>query len=189
MCKLTMQYYLNKSFYILKYLLVSLLVSLLSNFTNATSQGKLGIQSSASIDISVMVTQSLSTVTPTELLLNDCNNCESTSMPFCIAHHGLKEGSSVPYSLSVDSLEPSHQESRTLPYKIYLEDKDTKRNKLLLHSGTVITKQSTLNVSKKVINECAENGMKLSIEMDVTAKKSVPTSASAGLMILLASPY
>ncbi len=178
-----------KSYYLLTYLLVSLLVCLLSNTANAASQGKLGIQSSASVDISVTVNQSLNAVSPNELLLNSSNHSGSTSMPFCIAHHGFKKKSSVPYSLSVDSLDTLHQDSHTLPYKIYLEGKNTNKNKLLLRSGTTITQQSTLKISPQVVHDCAENGLKLSIEKNRNTKKGVLTTTAPGLMILLVSPY
>lgn len=184
----TTQYYSNKICYLLKYLLASILVSLLSNTAYAASQGKLGIQSSASVDISVTVNQSLSAVSPNELMLNNSNQNGSASMPFCIAHQGFKKKASVPYELVVDSLVSPHKDQQTLPYKIYLEDKNKSKNKLLLNSGTTISKQSTLNISEQVIDECANNGLKLSIEKFTNENKDTSKTAAVGLMILLVSP-
>ncbi len=178
---------LSRYYYLHTYLFASLLLSLLFNVTNAASQGTLGKSSSASVEISITVNQSLRAVSPTELMLNSTNASKPTSKPFCIAHHGFKNNSSVPYELVVDNLVSGNKDQQNpLPYKIYLEDKD--ENKQLLNNGTKVARQSTLNLSEEVVEQCSENGLRISIEEYNNTKNDVFSRTTAGLMILLVSP-
>ncbi len=178
---------LTISRYLQKCLLVGLLVSLSFHVVDAASQGKLGTHSSASIEISVTVNQSLHTVSPKELILNSANKSAQTSMPFCIAHHGVNKNSSVPYELIVTSPATSSKgQQASLPYKIYLEDKN--KNKQLLNDGTTVAQQSTLTINEEIVAQCSDNGQRLLIEKNNSIKKDVFSTASAGLMILLVSP-
>lgn len=174
-------------YYLKKYVFVVFLVCLFFNSANGASQGKLGNQSSASVDVSVTVNQSLRTVSANELILDSTKQNQSSSMPFCIAHNGFKKNASVPYELIVDSVSSPNKDLHALPYKLYLEDKNT--SKLLLNNRTTIAKQSTLYLSEEIVSDCAEYGLKLSIEKNNTTKKEVSGTSTVGLMILLVSPY
>lgn len=180
---------LNKLYYLASYFFACVLLILLGNVVHAASQGKLGTQSTASVEISVTVNQSLSAVSPNELLLNYSNRASLRSdKPFCIAHNGLNKNASVPYELIVDSLTSSNKNQHALPYNIYLEDKYTNKSKHLLTNGTTIAKQSNLSSSKELLNECANSGVRLSIEKNYSAKNTASSLKSAGLLILLVSP-
>lgn len=180
---------LNKLYYLAKYLIVCVLLLLLGNVVHAASQGKLGTQSTASVEISVTVNQSLSAVSPNELLLNNSSQASlSSHKPFCIAHHGLHKNASVPYELIVDSLTPSNENQHVLPYNVFLEDNSSNKNKQLLTNGTTIAKQSNLSSSKELLLDCANSGVRLSIEKNYSAEKTASIPKAAGLLILLVSP-
>ncbi len=180
---------LNKLYYQVKCLFVCVLLILLSNVAHAASQGKLGIQSTASVEISVTVNQSLSAVSPNELLLNNSSQASLNShKPFCIAHHGLHKNASVPYELIVNSLTTSYKNQHDIPYNIYLEDKNTNKSKQLLTNGTAIAKQSNLSRSKELLLDCAKSGVRLSIEKNYSIEKTASIPKAAGLLILLVSP-
>jgi len=51
-----------------------------------------------------------------------------------------------------------------------------------------IAKQSGLNVSEQLINECANSSINLSIENNNSAIRMASTSQAAGLLILSVSP-
>ena len=180
---------LNKFKLLSKYFLACVLAVPLCNAANAASQGKLGTQSTASVEISVTVNQSLSTMSPNELLLNTSNQARlTTTKPFCIAHNGSNKNASVPYELIVDSLVAPNKNPHTLPFNIYLEDKNTNKNKQLLTEGTTITKQSRLSRDEQLVNKCASTGTQLSIEKNYSAENTSPASETAGLLILLIRP-
>lgn len=185
----TTQIRLNKFKHLSKYFLTCVLAVQLCNVANAASQGKLGTQSTASVEISVTVNQSLSTVSPNELLLNTSSQAGlTTNKPFCIAHNGFNKNASVPYELIVDSLVAPNEKSHTLPFNIYLEDKNTDKNKQLLTEGTTITKQSRLSRGEQLVNECASTDAQLSIEKNYSAENTPSASETAGLLILLVRP-
>jgi hypothetical protein len=172
-----------------KYLIVFLILSSLCiNFASAASQGERGSQSSAAIEISVTVNQTLTTVSPPELLLENAKQSELViNSPFCIAHHGFSKNAVVPYELIVDSLASANKNHSAFPYKIFLENKN--HNKQLLANGTSLTKQSQLNISEHLINDCEKSGTHLSIERNSYTKASAPNKDTSGLLILLVSPY
>jgi len=183
------QFRLNKFNYLPKYLFICVLATQLCNVVNAASQGKLGTQSTASVEISVTVNQSLSAVSPNELLLNYSNQTRlTTNKPFCIAHNGLNKNASVPYELIVDSLAPANENQHTLPFNIYLEDKNTNISKQLLTNGTALAKQSRLRTSEHLINDCANSGTQLSIEKNNYTENAALHSEATGLLILLIRP-
>ncbi|MDH3608598.1 MAG: hypothetical protein OEQ24_05055 [Gammaproteobacteria bacterium] len=164
---------------------------LLGNVVHAASQGKLGTQSIASVEILVTVNQSLSAISPNELLLNNFNQTNLTvNKPFCIAHNGFDKNASVPYELIVDRLVSINENQHSLPFNIFLEDKDknTNKSKHLLKNGITIAKQSNLSSSKELLNECVSTGAQLSIEKNNSAKKAASVPKTAGLLILLISP-
>lgn len=171
-----------------KYLIVFLiLLSLCINFSSAASQGERGSQSSAAIEISVTVNQTLTTVSPPELLLENAQQSESViNSPFCIAHHGFSKNAVVPYELIVDSLVSANKNHSAFPYKIFLENNN--HSKQLLNNGTSLTKQSKLNISEHLINDCEKSGTHLSIEKKRSTETSAPDTGSSGLLILLVSP-
>ena len=182
---------LNKLYYLAKYLFVCVLLILLGNVVHAASQGKLGTQSIASVEILVTVNQSLSAISPNELLLNNFNQTNLTvNKPFCIAHNGFDKNASVPYELIVDRLVSINENQHSLPFNIFLEDKDknTNKSKHLLKNGITIAKQSNLSSSKELLNECVSTGAQLSIEKNNSAKKAASVPKTAGLLILLISP-
>ena len=180
---------LNKLYYLAKYLFVCMLLILLGNVVNAASQGKFGTQSTASVEISVTVNQSLSTVSPNELLLNNSNQTNLTvNKPFCIAHNGFDKNASIPYELIVDQLVSANENQHSLPFNIFLEDKNANKSKHLLKNGTTIAKQSSLSSSKELLNECISTGAQLSIEKNYSAKKAASVPDTAGVLILLVSP-
>ncbi len=166
---------------------MSVLVVQSCNVVDAASQGKLGAQSSASVEISVTVHQSLSVVSPIELLLNDSSKTKSTaSKPFCIAHSGINDNTSVPYDLVVDSL-TQNENSNTHLYNIYLKDKD--KSKMLLSEGTSITKQSLSSNNGQVTNECSHMSAELLIEKNTSVENIRKTTGTTDLLILLVRPH
>lgn len=178
------QFKLDKLYYLTSYLFVCVLLNLSSSVVHAASQGKAGTQSTASVEISVTVNQSLTTVSPNEILLsNSIQKYLSTSKPFCIANNGFEKNASVPYELIVDRLEPFNANLDRLPFNIFLEDKN---NKQLLTSGTKIAKQSNLKTNENLLEDCAKTGTQLSIENNNSKNTLQPNSA--GLMLLLVSP-
>ncbi len=184
---------LKKLYYLAKYLFGCVLLILLGNVVHAASQGKLGTQSIASVEILVTVNQSLSAISPNELLLNNSNQTNLTvNKPFCIAHNGFDKNASIPYELIVDRLVSINENQHSLPFNIFLEDKDkdknTNKSKHLLKNGITIAKQSNLSSSKELLNECVSTGAQLSIEKNNSAKKAASVPKTAGLLILLISP-
>ena len=163
---------------------------------HAATQGKLGKQSSASIHISVQVNQTLTTVSPQELLLNQATLSDNRSLkPFCVAHHGYSQNASVPYELKVDDLKVHQQKidstqnkNISSPYNIYLEDKNSLHNRLRLSAGMSLFKQSALSFSDQITKECENSGLHLSIEMAESSNDSFQEPISPGLLILLVSP-
>ena len=72
---------------------------------NAASQGKLGNRSTASINISVHINQTLTTIYPEQLLLSSStSSVTNTSQAFCVINQGFGENASVPYELIIDNL-------------------------------------------------------------------------------------
>ena len=182
---------LKKLYYLAKYLFGCVLLILLGNVVHAASQGKLGTQSITSVEILVTVNQSLSAISPNELLLNNSNQTNLTvNKPFCIAHNGFDKNASVPYELIVDRLVSINENQHSLPFNIFLEDidKNTNKSKHMLKNGTKIAKQSNLNSSKELLNECVSTGAQLSIEKNNSAKKAASVPDTAGVLILLVSP-
>ena len=154
----------------------------------AASQGKIGKSSSGSVDISVTVNQTLSTLSPNELLLNPSNNFETkSSKPFCIAHHGFHQNAMIPYELKVDKL-LSTNSNDTLAYKVFLEDEGALNSKLHLETGTAVPKQSKLSSNQDLQKKCAETGQLLSIEMNEKHSNNHTNPPSPGLLILMVAP-
>jgi hypothetical protein len=179
---------LVKIFYsLLKQLIVFLILTTQCfNFSIAASQGKRSIQSSASVEISVTVNQTLTAVTPPELLLKNAKQSRLViNSPFCIAHHGFSKNAVVPYDLIVDSLVSTNDNQSEFPFKIFLENK---KQKQLLTNGTSLAKQSQLNINENLIYDCENSGAYLSIEQDSNILTPTPHIGSTGLLILLVSP-
>ena len=168
------------------FFLITFLNCLICNNVYAASQGKLGIQSSGSIEISVTIHQSLNAISPNEVLLHDnIKNNLTTSKPFCITNHGYDKNASVPYNLIVDRLESYNTDTNNLPFNIFLEDKE---NKTLLTSGTKLSEQSVLYNNEDMLSNCMATGTKLSIEKKPTVKNTLQPNTT-GLLLLLVSPF
>ncbi|QMU61512.1 MAG: hypothetical protein GKR92_07295 [Gammaproteobacteria bacterium] len=176
-------------YFSVKFLFVCILIFQIFNVAHAASQGKLGTESTASVEIAVTVNQSLSAVSPNELLLNNFNQSGLTAnKPFCIAHNGFNKNASVPYELIVDRLIPVNEKQHSLPFNIYLEDKNSNKSKQLLIKGTALSKHSSLKTSDNLISDCSNTGAQLLIEKNNTIKKTALQSNAAGLLILVVSP-
>ncbi len=172
--------------YSIKYLLCGMIAIFICNSTHAASQGKFGTQSSGTVEISVTIHQSINTISPNEILLNNTiGNNLATSKPFCITNNGYNKNTSVPYHLIIDRLEPINSDLNRLPFDIFLKDKN---NKQLLTSGTTLSKQSYLKSNENIFNDCILAGTQISIEHnhDEIIKQQ---SDTAGLLLLLVSPY
>jgi hypothetical protein len=158
------------------YHIIVILICLACNSVDAASQGKRGIQSSATVEISVTIHQTLNAISENNL---------TTKKPFCIANHGYEKNASVPYNLIVDRLESYDSDKNTLPFNIFLADKE---NKKLLTNGTKISKQSDLNINNDIVNNCVASGAQLLIEKKYNAKSALQSNTS-GLLLLLVSPF
>lgn len=181
----------NKTNYL--FIRVLLLVAFTISATNssyAASQGKLGKQSSASVQISVHVNQSLSTTGPEEILLN-----QNKTNPLCIMHNGYEQNASVPYELKVSEIKMltnSHMNdeattSSTPTLDIYLEDQKSNKQKYQLSPGLSLFNQTRLN--RNQYQDCQKNGMQLSVEIASDFMHAAnQQNYSAGLLILLVSP-
>ncbi len=108
-------------------------------------------------------------------------------------HHGYSENAKVPYELTVADLTMPQQYINStkisginFPYNIFLVDKASANNKLLLSPGMSLLKQSTLGSRVQINNDCANSGAYLSIEMthSFTNTEHIPPS----LLLLLVSP-
>ena len=173
-------------YYFLQLIIVFLVTSLSGAF--AASQGKLGKSSTGSVHISIHVNQTLNTVSPSELILNQSSHSlRENSKPFCIAHNGFKQYSSVPYELIVENLSTARNNS-AFPYKLYLEDKNSLDEKLHLKSGMTMPKQSRLSFNKDIQQECADSGVALTIEVSDKHKTNNLQQLDPGLMILMVGP-
>lgn len=168
-----------------KHLIYCIIVALTYNPVYAASQGKLGTQSTATVEISVTIHQSLNAISPNEMLLgNSIQNNLTISKPFCITNNGYERNTNVPYELIVEKLESSNTDIHKLPFSIFLEDKNNKR---LLTKGMKISKRSNLKNNNNIYKKCAETGTKLSIKNNDPNNASQPNTA--GLLLLLVSPY
>ncbi len=168
-----------------KHILYCIMAVLAYNPVYAASQGKLGIQSTATTEISVTVHQSLNAISPNEILLGKkIENSLTASKPFCIANNGYKKNVNVPYELIVDRIESSNTGIDRLPFSIFLEDKYTKKR---LTKGTKIVKRSNLKTNRNIYNDCMDTGAKLSIKSNHSKDTLKPNTA--GLLLLLVSPY
>ena len=162
-----------------------------TNICHAASQGKLGRSSSASIGISVHVNQSLSTVSPPELLLS-----QNKSEPLCIMHNGYTQNANVPYALKIDEIKVLDQNNdggmdnqEDFLFNVFLEDRYTAENKQKLSPGMSFSKQTRLSSRKQHKQDCRKAGMQLSIEKTNNEINLSDTQlGSTGLLILLVSP-
>jgi hypothetical protein len=153
----------------------------------SASQGTLGKQSSASIEISVHINQTLNTISPNELLLNQSKGLiTNNSKPLCVANQGFSEGAIVPYELKIDELTTPNQHTSS-SYNVFLEDKSS-FEKLALVKGMSIATQSAIEMNKSVFEECKKSGLALSIEMNHENHFSNAYEAFPGLLILMVSP-
>ncbi len=164
-----------------KIIYLILLCAYATNICYAASQGKLSIQSSASIEISVHVNQSLTAIGPEELLLNQ------NKSPLCVMHNGYKKDASVPYELKVDEIKVV--DGVNFPLNIFLEDKHSLNSKQLLMSGSSFLRQSNLSTSNQHEHDCRSSGLQLSLEAATHYKNTFDNSFNtAGSLILLVSP-
>ncbi len=163
------------------------------NLAEAAKDGNLNSRSTGSVNISITVNQSLKTVSPTELLLNDKPHTKNNSNnAFCVAHHGFSQEASVPYKLHVDEIKSFTQMANTssdqpLPFDIILNDKQLIDSKQKLLNGMTFEKQSSLNINKQLRSECASAGLAISIEKNTDNNKKHEQINSA-LLFLLVSP-
>ena len=167
---------------------LTMAIFLLASFADAADQGELGKTSKASIDISVTVNQTLNTISPTELLLNDFQTANS-AIPFCVAHHGYSQNAHVPYELIVDSFTTVNNTTskRTLPFNVFLQKKNNQKSKKQLIQGVSISSESNLKVSENLKSSCLNSGMQLHIEENILEQNSSNTD-SLGVMVLVISP-
>ena len=185
-----LQFKLTKFINVFFYALVAA-ITLHTSSAEAARDGSLS--SSASINISVTINQSLKTISPTELLLDRASSKGNSNKPFCVAHHGFDQDASVPYKLVVDEIKPSNNTidtttDTTLPFDIILEDREIKNSKQKLVDGMSFEKQSRLTINNFLNNKCTTHGLALSIEKNKNNnKKHIPTNSTA-LLFLLVSP-
>ena len=190
---LKLSYRLNAKFIFIAFLIF---ISTTLSTTNAATQGKLGKQSSASIEISVHVSQTLSTFSPNELLVNRTKSDETNFRPFCVLHHGYVLDSSVPYELKVEELTvpnktngTSQNNVGTLPYRVFLEEQNSQIKRQYLLPGASFNKQSKLIQSREGKQECINSGARLAIETVSRGNQDFDKEAiSPGVLIMLISP-
>lgn len=166
------------------FIILSIVIYSAMNTANAASKGKLGTQSSASVQISVTVKQTFNAISPTELLVQDK---QSSKKSLCVAHHGFSNHASVPYKLIVDDIKVFNDTKNTneFQHKVFLEDKNHSNSKQRLTQGMTIEKQSKLNINKNLNNDCASAGLDLSIEEN---SNIIGESGNTGLLVLMISP-
>jgi len=191
-----LQFKLTKFINVFFYALVAAITIHISS-AEAARDGSLSSSSSASINISVTINQSLKTISPTELLLDRASSKGNSNKPFCVAHHGFDQDASVPYKLVVDEIKPSNNTidttadttaDTTLPFDIILEDREIKNSKQKLVDGMSFEKQSRLTINNFLNNKCTTHGLALTIEKNKNNnKKHIPTNSTA-LLFLLVSP-
>ena len=172
-------------------------IAAIFNFANAASQGKLGNRSSASVEISVQINQSLNAISPNEILLNQAKSGHANFKPFCVMHKGYAQNASVPYELKVDALtmpntidNTSINNKDTSGFNVYIKDKQSANQIQRLTPGTSILKQSDLRYSAMHQQDCLDSGVQLSLEMSAKAANEMAQGKnnSSGLLILLVSP-
>ena len=202
----TATFFFNKRNYFNYKLLANLVTFILLLITavvlgcaSAATQGKLGKSSTASIGISVHVSQSLTAISPKELLLDQTANKKK---PFCVMHHGYKLNSTVPYELIVDEIKAQQNQAAltvpnqtnsseqsnegTLPFKIFLENDESVLQKQLLSQGMSFYNQSKHNFNEQA--NCQDEGVNLSLEMANQRTDAKMQDDLLGVMILLVSP-
>ncbi|MEM7401357.1 MAG: hypothetical protein AAF304_05345, partial [Pseudomonadota bacterium] len=169
-------------------LIVLVSAAIFTSVAEAADQGKLGKSSSASVEISVTVNQTLRSVSPDELILSNNLTTKSTE-PFCVTHHGYNKHANVPYDLIVDNIKTANNQSdnQVMPFNVYLVDQKKRNSKQHLTRGVSISTQSNLSISKNTQSACANSGLQLTIEENDLEDNTSDTN-SVGIMVLLLSP-
>ncbi len=140
------------------YLVAPILFCLLNNVAFATSQGSLGSSSTATIDISVTVNQSIKVLRTNDLIFE--NTSANVSQPLCVQHNGYTDEAGVPYTLIVDDFKLSEQ-TTSAPFKVYLADDSNSENLIELHSGFTIHKQNNVQANLESTTECLASNLHL----------------------------
>ena len=140
-------------------------------------------RSTASIDISVHINQTLTTIYPEQLLLSASNSEQSV----CVVNQGYGENSSVPYDLVVEDLNLQYIDN--IPaYNVYIKDKDSNIQILMLAPGVSIADQSKITINEALKNKCSDMGMRISIESTNASVNQSTNSSIPGLLLFLVSP-
>ena len=148
----------------------------------------MGKRSTASIEISVHVNQTLTSIHPEQLLVNSTTPITMhDSQPFCIVNQGYGLEASVPYDLKVDAL--NIQTINGAPaYTIYIKENKLSNQKLALATGRSLTNQSEVTFSDVLKDECEKKGMIIAIEHTHPHASTNSVLDNPGLLILLISP-
>ena len=164
------------------------IVLLFVSIAEATDQGRLGKTSSASVDISVTVNQTLNSVSPNELLLSNKLTTNSTE-PFCVTHQGYNQNARVPYELIVDSFKNANNQinKHAMPFNVYFKNENIQNSKQQLTQGLSISTQSDIKLTENIKITCADSGLQLFIEQNNLEQNS-SNENSIGIMVLLISP-
>ena len=175
-----------------KYRVIFVALISVSNFfickSFAAEQGTLGSRSTASIEISVQINQTFTTIHPGELVLTSVNSVSSkSSQPFCVVNHGYGENASIPYELIVETI--SVQTDKETPiYNVYLSESDAMNQKVLLTQGLIINSQSEFTSSNIVNKHCSGLGSSISVEQTNGKLSNSNFSPTPGSLLLVISP-
>ena len=154
--------------------------------SNAASQGKLGNRSTASINISVHINQTLTTIYPEQLLLSSStSSVTNTSQAICVINQGFGENASVPYELIIENLILQNI-GENPAYYVYIKENGS--NKESLSQGVSITNQSILTFADMLDNKCNDMDMSIAIESSNPSADPNSISDTPGLLLLLVSP-
>ena len=153
----------------------------------AASEGKLGNRSTASINISVHINQTLTTIYPEQLLLSSStsSSATNTSQAFCVVNQGFGNYASVPYELIIENLTLQNI-GENPAYYVYIKKNGS--SKETLEPGVSITNQSKITINEALKNRCSDMGMRISIESTNPSVNQSTISNIPGLLLLLVSP-
>ena len=160
----------------------------------AASQGKLGLHSSASVDISVTVNQTLKTIAPTELFITSGRaDSQDSSKPFCVKHLGNRQSAGLPYNLIVDDIKQFDKNGVTDPastkaFNLLLLNKHLSTNKIKLTPGMTFSSQSKSSLNQDLVNKCSNSSLEIAVEKNGNTQNLKNVNYASGLLLLLVSP-
>lgn len=157
-----------------------------SSFIYASNEGKLGFSSSASTIISITVPRKLNTISHKELILGKDN-----TSPFCITHSGADDNK-MGVNLIIDELtiaetiHASDQTKQSLPFNIYLQDKNSTIPRKDLASGKSIYMKTISSRNSAEKSLCEESGTEL--VLSEIPSNGMASDKHLGLLVVLISP-